>query len=201
MPRKNALHAQRSRPMSLGAFHSEAKRYGSILQEEELALLKIYYTFISSKHIWPDQYKRIKSLLGLMLEVVRAFCKLLANPMSLPPPVVPNRYLLLATLQHIDERTQTLSHLVTNLRDQRNISSERAAKLHLEIERNLELLTQNCHDALRHFQVLSDQIYFEERKQAQFISDQQEPALLRAPYTDGYEKYEPRSLYPLVTTL
>lgn len=201
MPRKNALNAQDSRPMSLSAFNSEAKFCRSILQEKELALLNIYYSFTNSNHIRPDQYKRINTLLGIMLEVVRAFCKLLADPGLLPSSVVPNRYLLLATLQHMDERIQTLSHLIIDFRELRNISSERARKLHLEIERNLELLAQNCHDALRHFQTLSDQTYFEERKQARFVLDQQEPALLQELYPDGYEKYESRSLYCIVTTL
>src|SRR5260370_8219097 len=169
MPRKNA---QDSGPMSLSAFNSEAKFCRSILQEKELALLNIYYSFTNSNHIRPDQYKRINTLLGIMLEVVRAFFKLLPHPALLPPSVVPNRYLLLATLHHIDKRIQTLSHLIIDFRELRNISSERARKLHLEIERNLELLAQNCHDALRHFQTLSDQTYFEERKQARFVLDQ-----------------------------
>ena len=201
MPRENALPAHYSRPMSLSAFQSEAKRYRSILQEKEVALLNMYYSFTSSKKIRPDQYKRINVLLGTMLEAVRAFCKVLANPVLLPSPVVPNRYLLFATLQHMDERIQTLSHLIIDFRDLRNISSERARKLHLEIERNLELLAQNCRDAQGHFQTLSDQTYFEERKQARFVSDQQEPVIMQEPYPDGYEKYKSRSLYRIVTNL
>jgi hypothetical protein len=178
MPRENALHTQYSRPMSLSAFQSEAKRYRSFLQENELTLLNMYSSLTDSARIRPDQYKHMKLLLRTMLESVRAFCKLLANPALLPSSVVPNRYLLLATLQHMDERIQTLSHLNIDFRELRNTSSERARKLHLQIECNLELLAQNCHDALRHFQTLSDQSSFEERRQKCFLSDQHESSLL-----------------------
>jgi hypothetical protein len=178
MPKENALHAQYSEPISLSAFQSEVKHYRSILQEKELILLNICSSLTSSKRIRPDQYKRMNSLLGTMLASVRTFCRLLGNPALLPAPVVPNRYLLLATLQHMDERIQTLSHLNSDFRELRYASSERTRKLHVQIICNLELLLQNCQDVLMHFQTFSDQVCFEERRQASLSSDRQEASLI-----------------------
>ncbi|MBV9228827.1 MAG: hypothetical protein JOZ18_05910 [Chloroflexi bacterium] len=138
-------------------------------------MLKAYHTFSACRYIWPDQHRRIASLLEVLGEVVQAFCKLLADPALLPPSVAPNRYLLLATLQHMDEQIKILHPLIITFRSIHKSSSEQVRKLRLEIEHNLELLVQSCQDSLKHFQVLSDQTHFEEKKLEQFASNQPKP--------------------------
>ena len=164
--RENTPFTPHPTPMLLSGFLSEVNYYIKILQKEDSALLDVYHLFMSGKSIWPDRCRRISALVEVVGGIVREFCNLLVDRALLPPSVVPYRYLLLVTLQHMDEQIRTLLPLIATFRSLCKVPSKKRDTLYQDIERRLELLIQDYRETLRHVGELTDQVRFEEKKTA-----------------------------------
>lgn len=172
MPGKRELSTERSTTISISAFHSKAKLYCKILRAKEPYLVDASNLFAEEEHMRPVDFRRLTILLELLSQPVRDFCKLLGNPALLPAAAVPHRYLLLATLQHMNEQIKALLQLIAAYRTagagQR--SSKQGAMLRYDIQRKLALLLQDCAAVPQYVQDLSDKARFEEKKMGQFMA-------------------------------
>lgn len=167
MPGKRKFSTEQSTPITLSAFHSEAKLYGKIFREKEPHLVDASNLFAEEEHMRPVEFRRLTILLELLSQPVRDFCKLLGNPALLPEAAVPHRYLLLATLQHMNEQIKALLQLIAAFRTAGQKSSKQGVMLRYDIQRKFALLLQDWTIVPQHVQDLSDKARFEEKKMRQ----------------------------------
>lgn len=169
---ENVVPKSRSTPMSLNTIQFEVKHYWKILQEQEAELSDAYGVFAGEREIWPDQCMRIAGLLHNIGEPVHSFCLLLENPASLPASDALHRYLLLASLQRMDEQIEVLISLIAKFRSMRQASLKQANRHRRDIENRLQLLGQECSKTLENIPPLFEQAHFLERKILQFPGNQ-----------------------------
>ena len=181
MTGKKASAAHHSTPMPLDLFLFKAKRYCQVLQEKDQAVLDAYYVFAHNMDISAERYRRIGTLMQEVGEAVEASCMLLSDTESLPPSVLPYRYLPLVTFQYMSEQIRTILPLISSARRLHKTSSIQKDKLRKEISNKLKPLRQDFQEGLRHVQELADQASLEERRSSRPSCSQQSPKLLVFP--------------------
>ncbi len=164
MSGENVVFVTQPIAKSLNAFRLETKPYWTVLQENEAALVDTYNVLVQDTSIHPRQCRRLNALVGTIEEPVQELCKILQDSAQLPESIVPHRYFLLATLQHMDEQMQALLPLTTNFHTVSKTPSKRVFKIQQEIRRKLELLVQDCSITLAQTFALFDKAQFEEKK-------------------------------------
>jgi len=164
MPGESAVYRSQSMPMSLTTFQFEVKLRWNILIGEESALANTCTLFAGEKEIWPDQCKRILTLLYKIENPVQELSAMFENPAYLPVSVVQRRHLSLMALQHTSEQIRDLIALIAEYCTLCQIPSKQAAKLRQQIEQGLDVLVQECDEVINNTASLLDQTRFQERK-------------------------------------
>ncbi len=175
MPEENVVSIPHSTALSPAAFHDETKHYLNFFSHTRSSLAAIYNTYSNKKPIWPEQYRRIITLIHTLEEPVQELCKLLSNSARLPESVIPHHYLPLATLQNTAEILAETLSLITRLTALTSASpykaqSKQTITLNAQIQRQLELLIGNSEDILDQFHSLFDKTHFEAKQISQSLS-------------------------------
>jgi hypothetical protein len=181
MTGKKTSASHHATPMPLDIFLFKAKRHCQVLQEKDQAVLDAYYVFAYSMDVSAERYRRIGALMQEVGEAVEASCILLSDTESLPPSVLPYRYLPLVTFQYMSEQIRTILPLISNARRLCKTSSRQKERLRREISNKLKPLRQDFHEGLRHVQELADQALLEERRMSRPSLSQQPQKLLMFP--------------------
>lgn len=155
-------------PMLLEDFRDQVQQRLNDLSVARDSLSYVSKLFRGGRDIWPDQCERALALINKVSKPIQKAYVLLDTTSRLPEAVIPLRYPLAVALCHLDDQISELMQLITLFSAACQPPSEQSMKQREEIYCQFEPLMQSYDEALQKLYSLLDQVYFQERKMAQF---------------------------------
>ncbi len=145
----------------LPALQHVTRQHLQALRQDEHALTHAYELFTNRERVWPDQCKNIAGLVQKVQKPVQELFTLLECQDLRSMSIGSHRYVMLMTLQHIDEQITVLPPLIMKFRSTCQMQPRQASKQKEEIQQRLKTLLLAYVRTVQDVGVLSDILRFQ----------------------------------------